>query len=207
MQFLEELGQLIGIAAERKRTVRALRESEEKYRTLVESAGESIASIDENGVFLFMNATGAERLGGKPEDYVGKTMWDVSSRAHADRQISSIHKVMEKGDGMTFTSLTELQGQLRWHTTTIEPLRAGGGRTAGVMVIARDIHDMRLAEEELARYRERMAYTERLASLGTLSATAGQNAAAGKCPAQLASGDHFDRGRSQSVEVDRRRQK
>lgn len=158
---------------ERKRTIRALRESEENYRTLVESAGESIASIDENGMFLFMNTTGADRLGGKPEDYVGKTMWDLFSRAHADRQMASIRKVLEKGHGTTFTSLTELKGQLRWHSTTIEPLRKVDiGSPTGVMVIARDIHDARLAEEELANYRERMAHTERLASLGTLSATA-----------------------------------
>ena len=70
LQFLEELGQLIGMAVDRKRVERALRQSEEEYRTLVESAGESIASIDENGVFLFMNTTEAKRLGGKPEDYV-----------------------------------------------------------------------------------------------------------------------------------------
>jgi two-component system C4-dicarboxylate transport sensor histidine kinase DctB len=39
------------------------------------------------------------------------------------------------------------------------------------MVIARDIHEQKQAEEELQRYREELARTERLASLGTLSAT------------------------------------
>ena len=39
------------------------------------------------------------------------------------------------------------------------------------MVIARDIHELKLAEEELGLYREKMAQAERLASLGTLSAT------------------------------------
>lgn len=157
---------------ERKRTIRALRESEEKYRTLVESADESIASIDENGVFLFINTTGAERVGGKPEDYVGKTMWDLFPKTFADRKMASIHKVIEQGHGMTYTSLTELRGQLRWHNTTIEPLKASGnGKIVSVMVIARDVHDMKLAEEELAGYRERMAHADLLASLGTLSAT------------------------------------
>jgi C4-dicarboxylate-specific signal transduction histidine kinase len=39
------------------------------------------------------------------------------------------------------------------------------------MVVARDIHTLKQAEEELEMYRERMARAEQLASLGTLSAT------------------------------------
>ncbi len=157
---------------ERRRVENALRESEEKYRTLVESAGESIASIDANGVFLFMNTTAAERLGGMPEDYVGKAMWQVFPEAMAHRQMTSIAKVIEKGEGMTFTSLTELRGQLRWHSTTIEPLTLGAAdEPNAVIIIARDIHDMKQAEEELGLYREKMADADRLASLGTLSAT------------------------------------
>ena len=78
---------------ERRRVENALRESEEKYRTLVESAGESIASIDANGKFLFMNTTAAERLGGKPEDYVGKRMWDLFPKEIADRQMASVRRV------------------------------------------------------------------------------------------------------------------
>ena len=49
---------LVGVfrdITDRKLSQASLRESEEKYRTLVESAGESIASVNKEGVFLFMN--------------------------------------------------------------------------------------------------------------------------------------------------------
>jgi signal transduction histidine kinase len=39
------------------------------------------------------------------------------------------------------------------------------------MVIARDIHELKQAEEELNKYREQMAQAEQLASVGTLSAS------------------------------------
>lgn len=68
--------------------------------------------------------------------------------------------------------LTEQQGQLRWYNTTIAPLELdGAGKINGVMLIAKDVHEMKQAEEELARYREQMTHAEQLASLGTLSAT------------------------------------
>ncbi|MCH8120946.1 MAG: PAS domain-containing protein [Planctomycetes bacterium] len=170
-------GNVIGILGifwditERKQAEDALRESEDKYRTLVESAGESITTIDEDGVFLFMNGIGAKRLGGKPEDYVGKTMWDLFPKEIADRQAASVREVINTEQGMNQVVLTELQGQPRWYNTTLEPLRDGSGKVTAALVIARDIHTLKQAEEELDRYRERMARAEQLASLGTLSAT------------------------------------
>ena len=43
--------------------------------------------------------------------------------------------------------------------------------SCGARIVARDIHTLKHAEEELEIYRERMARAEQLASLGTLSAT------------------------------------
>jgi two-component system cell cycle sensor histidine kinase/response regulator CckA len=156
---------------DRKRVEKALAESELKYRTIVESAGEAILRLDRNGVILFINSTGAKRLGGKPEDYIGKTLRDIFPKHTADRQISSIHKVMRTGIPLNTTNAAEFHGQLRWNYTTTEPLRDSTGKISSVMVIARDIHERKQAEEQLQRYREEMARTEQLASLGTLSAT------------------------------------
>jgi len=157
---------------DRKKTEQALRESEEKYRTLVESAGETIVTIEKNGTFLFINKTAAERLGGKPENYIGKTMWDLFPKEIADHQIEKIRDVISNGQGMNIISLTEVQGKQKWYETTIEPLRDSDGNITAAMVIARDINQLKQAHEELDKYREEMAHAEQLASLGTLSATA-----------------------------------
>jgi len=136
---------------ERRKAEETLRESEEKYRTLVESAAESIATVDKEGVFLFMSETGAKRLGGKPEDYVGKTMWDVFPRKIADRQAASVRKVINTGEGMNVVVLTELQGQPRWYNTTVEPLRDSSGKITAAMIVARDIQELRQAEEQVRK--------------------------------------------------------
>lgn len=155
----------------RKDLERELKVSEERYRTLVESAGEAIATVGNDGMFRFMNNTAAQRLGGHPVDFVGKTMWELFPSEVADRQMSTIREVIRTGNGSNTMSLSYVGGQMRWYNTTVQPLRDSDGRITGGLVIARDIHDFKQAQDELAAYSERMIRAEQLASLGTLSAT------------------------------------
>jgi PAS domain S-box-containing protein len=154
----------------RKRLEQKLQESEERYRTVVESAGETIAVVDAQGVFQFLNTTAARRLGGRPADLVGKTMWDLFPREIADRQMGTIRKVLQTTTGVNTIVPTPVGGESRWYNTTIEPLKDSAGTATAALVVARDIHELRTAQQELETYREKMIRAEHLASLGTLSA-------------------------------------
>ncbi|MCL5282822.1 MAG: PAS domain S-box protein [Planctomycetes bacterium] len=147
-----------------------LQESEGRYRTVVETAEETIAVVDIHGVFQFMNTPAARRLGGEPADFLGKTMWDLFPKDVADVQMAHIRGVIESGRGRNAIALTNVRGELRWYNTTVEPLRDAAGHITAGLVIARDIHELRTAQQELETYREKMMRAEHLASVGTLSA-------------------------------------
>jgi PAS domain S-box-containing protein len=156
---------------DRERLELELRESEEKYRTVVESAGETIAIVAESGTFVFMNGTAGRALGGPPSDFIGRTMWDLFPGEYADRQMGVIRQVIRTGSGVNSIAPSSVRGQMRWYNTTVEPLRDKAGQVTAALVIARDIHELRTAQQELETYRERIMRAEQLASLGTLTAT------------------------------------
>jgi PAS domain S-box-containing protein len=136
---------------ERKRAEEAHRKSEERYRTLVESADEAISTVNEDGVFLFMNGVAAQRLGGKPEDFIGQTMHDLFPPVVADRQLAHIQQVIQTEQGTINESTTVLRGERRWYRTSIQPLRDHQGHVNAALLIASDITDNKQSQEELRR--------------------------------------------------------
>ncbi len=156
---------------ERVRLEEKLRESEQRYRAVVETAGEAIAIVDEQGIFRFMNSTAGKRLGGVPADFVGKSMWELFPAEAAAPQMNHITDVIRSGRGRNELSPTVVRGELRWYNTTVVPLNEPGTGGRAALVIARDIHEFKQAQDELEAYRQRMSRAEHLASLGTLSAT------------------------------------
>ena len=138
-------------ATDRRRAEDALRESEERYRALFDSTDEAIGTMDADGVYLLVNATAAARLGGRPADFVGKTMWDVFPKAIADRQAATLRRVIESGLGEVVDSLTVLQGQSRWYRTNVEPIRDRSGVVTSALVLARDVTEQTQADERLRR--------------------------------------------------------
>jgi hypothetical protein len=74
------LGVLVDIT-ERKRAEEALRESEEKYRRIVETANEGIWALDADARITFVNRRMAEMLGYSPEELLRRTSASATSRA------------------------------------------------------------------------------------------------------------------------------
>ena len=67
----QEIIQLKNKGVKRERAVKALRESEEKYRSLLENAGEAVL-VAQDGVFKFANPKGEELFGYSKEELASK---------------------------------------------------------------------------------------------------------------------------------------
>jgi PAS domain S-box-containing protein len=134
---------------ERARAENALRESEERYRLLMESADAAISMVNREGTFLFMNSVAARSLGGEPRDFTGQTVFDLFPPEAADIHVTDIRRVIESGQGTVIEAPTVVAGEPRWYRTSLQPIRDSAGTVTSALVIAYDITERKHAESAL----------------------------------------------------------
>ncbi|NVM57155.1 MAG: PAS domain-containing protein, partial [Desulfobacterales bacterium] len=122
-------------------------ESEEKYRLLVENASEAITMIDNDGRFLIMNNAAAQHLGGQPQDFIGKTVWDVLPKEIADERMASVRTVIQSGQGHVVEISLPLRGETSWFHTSTQPIKDSAGKTIAVLTLSTHITERKRAEE------------------------------------------------------------
>jgi PAS domain S-box-containing protein len=93
-------------------------------------------------------------LGGESKDYIGKNVKELFPPDKAVRHLAAVQRVIDSGKGETIENLTELQGQPRWHITSIHPLNGHNGKARSAFMISTDITESKLAAQKLARERD-----------------------------------------------------
>lgn len=134
---------------EQKRVLKELRDSEEKYRGLLESLDTVVANVDLNGRFLYMNDTAAGQLGSVPAQLFGKTMYELFPERVAQIQMGNIKSVAEADKGMTIENPSVVNGKPRWYRTSIQPLHDENGSVVSVLINSTDIHELKTMQQEL----------------------------------------------------------
>jgi PAS domain S-box-containing protein len=144
---------------ERKKAEEKLRESEEKYRNIVETANEGMIIIDDKAIVTFANNKIMDMFGYDVEEGIGRSLWDYIS----DENRAVVEKNVEKWlDGIIDTyelKLTCKDGSSLWVLINSKPLFDKDGKYIGIMGMLTDITKRKEAEEtikniEIARKKE-----------------------------------------------------
>ncbi len=158
LKIMSAIGSQIGQFIERKRAEEALRESEERYRDLVENSREFICTHDLHGVILSANREAVEVLGYDPKDYAGKKSFrDLLVPEVRDQFDDYLARIRHDGFASGLTVVQTSSGKRRvWEY--YNTLRTEGVAAPIVRGMARDITERREAEKALRvseqRYRD-----------------------------------------------------
>jgi PAS domain S-box-containing protein len=132
----------------RKRAENALRESEDRYRDLVENSQDLICTHDLEGKLLSVNAAAARLTGYSREALLRMNMADLLTRGARDGFAAYLAEIRAKGAARGLMQIRTADGKTRWweyHNT----LRTGGVATPVVRGMAQDITERKLAESAL----------------------------------------------------------
>jgi two-component system sensor kinase FixL len=142
---------------ERRRAEEALRESEERYRKLAETAQDYIYIIDADDRVEFVNTAGAAAMGCRPEEIIGKPRGEVFCGAESERQLRSLRRVFETGEPLSTVEPASLPTSQSWQDTRLTPIKNESGAVRAVLGISRDVTALKRVEQALresdARYR------------------------------------------------------
>ncbi|MBM3132940.1 MAG: response regulator, partial [Chloroflexi bacterium] len=132
-----------------------LRASEEKYRTLVNSAGTPITYYDLKGRIVLINKAAARVLGGTVDELTGKTVYEIIPGC-AESTMQRMRRVVELGTGDEFEESLELPWGKFWFVTNMQPVSDASGNICGVQIISQDITERKQMEERIFEYSEEL---------------------------------------------------
>jgi PAS domain S-box-containing protein len=144
-----QLEELRATNDELEKVTNALRESEERYRTIVETAAEGIWISDTDGRTTFVNKRMAEMIGYDPEDMIGKMAYDfMDEKTRADVRQSLEQRRQGLKDNFE-RKLICRDGSTVWALVSATPLKDKDGQIIALMGMLTDITERKRAEKDL----------------------------------------------------------
>ena len=137
---------------QRKRSEEALRESEEKYRSLT-STEDSMYFVDREGRYRLMNKAHSLRLGLSLEKVIGRTYGEFHSAEDTKQFADKVEAVLATGDSFQTEHRSERDN--KYFLRTLSPIKDLQGNITDITVVSKDVTERKQAEDALWKSEER----------------------------------------------------
>ncbi len=134
----------------------ALRVSEQQYRFLVENSKDITGTIDLRGKPTFVSANVEKMTGYRPEEFIGKTIWDFLAPECHDLVKENLRRRLRGEDVSPYELLAVgKDGRRIPFEVVMASIVDDGGNIVGVQGVFRDITERKRAEEALRASEEK----------------------------------------------------
>ena len=173
---IEYKGNKVRITAARdlsgqKKAEEALRESEEKYKTILESIEDGYYEVDIAGNFMFFNDSLCQIFG-----YTKDELLDMNYRKNTDKEaadrlyqvFNSVYRTGKPSKGSEYKIFGK-DDSTRYVEISASLLRDAEGKNVGFRGITRDVTERKIAEQEKARLETQFQQAQKMEATGTLA--------------------------------------
>ncbi|GAG03215.1 unnamed protein product, partial [marine sediment metagenome] len=164
-------GDIDDLFQERIQAEKSLKESEEKYRNILESIEESYYEVDLAGNFTFFNDSLC-RIHGYPKDeLMGMNYRQYTDKEYAKKLYQTFNKVYTTGkpNKIFDYELLRKDGAKRHMDVSVSLMKDSKGQPIGFRGIGRDVTERKLAEEEKQRLQTQLQQAQKMEAIGTLA--------------------------------------
>ncbi len=151
----------------------ALKESEARYRVVVEDQTEMICRLDTDFRLTFANRAYWQVFGGKAASVVGRPYLDkIVDATQRDPLLAELHSLSPGDPAVSGTvQAVHADGSVHWHHWTNRALFDDQGGTIGYQAVGRDITAEKEAQAEIERQRIALAQNDKMSALGSILAS------------------------------------
>jgi PAS domain S-box-containing protein len=149
-----------------------LRQSEEKYRTILREIADSYFEVDLAGNLTFVNDAACRNLRYSREELLGMNYRGFAAEEsieHVYQAFNAVYRTGEPNKGFLW-KLIRKDGSIGFADTSASLLRSQTGEIIGFRGVGRDVTERKMAEEERKQLELKAQMTSRLASVGEMAA-------------------------------------
>ncbi|MFH1931572.1 MAG: PAS domain S-box protein [Pseudomonadota bacterium] len=149
----------------------ALRESEQKYRTILKSIEDGYYEVDNPGSFTFFNDSMCIILGYSKDELMGMNYRQFMDEERAKNAFQTFNEVHGTGKPTKVVDweLIRKDGSVCSVEISISPIKNSKGEPTGFRGIARDVTERKVAEEEKRKLEAQLQNAKKMRAIGTLA--------------------------------------
>jgi diguanylate cyclase (GGDEF)-like protein/PAS domain S-box-containing protein len=125
------------------------------FRQLLDISSDPVFCFAPDCRYLYANQAFADGIGRNLDDIIGRTVWEVFSQGEADKRSNIVSWVFDHGQARTHEIEVRRHNGARHFLTTMTPIFDDQGRVQSALANAKDITELRQAEQVLKASEEK----------------------------------------------------
>jgi PAS domain S-box-containing protein len=149
LRLVSALSEHVSIAIGRARLYSAIQTSEERYRTLAETAPDAIFIFGRDGKLVYVNSAATQQLGVPSEQIVGLNILDLMHLIGGETSPEEVAQIFESTEPFHVEIPATIHERRVWYDTVLTLIRDQTGKAVSLLGMARDVTERKTAEQAL----------------------------------------------------------